>query len=107
MQEWRDEGSEAPSVLTKHKLSKELTIETLLISQSDAIAEAAELLPFYNTNRDVVRIGLASNEADALSLNKTVTLKMDGLGYSSGKPMVVIGRDDDYENEKTTLTLWG
>jgi hypothetical protein len=106
-QEWREVREESSAVAARHLLSRELEIETMLVDQSAAEAEAARRLNLYSVNRDVVRIGYPISEADSLQLNETVELVLDRFDYTNGKAMRIIGRADDFANEKTILTLWG
>lgn len=105
--EWREARIQDSSVLTRHLLSTELSIETFLVEQAAADAEAERRLALYGVNRDVVRVGVDREDAELMLLNTTVTLRTDRFGYGSGKAMRIIGRADDYQNEKAILTLWG
>lgn len=106
-QEWREVREESSAVAARHLLSRELEIETMLVDQSAAEAEAARRLNLYSVNRDVVRIGYPISEADSLQLNETVELVLDRFDYTNGKAMRIIGRADDFAAEKAILTLWG
>lgn len=106
-QEWREVREADPSVLARHLLSRELEIDTLLVDQAAAQAEAARRLGLYGVNRDVVRVGWDIADADDLQLNETVELVIDRFDYGAGKPMRIIGRADDFAAERTYLTLWG
>jgi hypothetical protein len=51
---------------------------------------------------------MASREdAEDAVLNSTGAVTFTGLGFDDGKLMVVIGREDDFQNERVILTLWG
>lgn len=106
-QEWREARAADPAVLARHLLSRELEIDTLLVEQADAQAEAARRLGLYGVNRDVVRVGWDIADADDLQLNETVELVLNRFEYGAGKPMRIIGRADDFAAEKAILTLWG
>ena len=106
-QEWLEEKAEDASVQVRHKLAKDLTFETCLTTAGAAAVEAARLLPLYSADREVIRISVAFDADNLLKLNKTVTVKLNRLGYDAGKPFVIIGRTDDYGAERTDLVLWG
>lgn len=106
-QEWREARAHDAAVQARHLLSTELTIETLLVEQAAAEAEAERRLGLYGVNRDVVRVGVERVDAGAMTLNETVELRTDRFGYEAGRAMRIIGRADDYQNEKAILTLWG
>lgn len=106
-QEYLDTSAEDPAVLAKHLLSRELSIETLIAETSAAEAEAARRLGLYGVQRKVIRVMAVREEAAAMVLNSTGTVQFRGLGFDAGKPMVVIGREDDFQRERVILTLWG
>jgi hypothetical protein len=106
-QEYVNASDEDEDVLTKHLLAKELTIETLLTDADDAAAEATRRLALYGTERKVIRVMATREDAEDAVLNSTGMVKFHGLGFDDGKLMVVIGREDDFQNERVILTLWG
>lgn len=106
-QEWLEEVATDPGVQDKHLLSQELAIETLLTASGDAASEATRRLGLYGAERMVVRAAIALDEAGAAILNATVALVSAQLSLSAGRNMVVIGREDDFQNETAMLTLWG
>lgn len=105
--EWREAVAENPALLTKHKLAPEIVIETGLSSQAAAQAFADELLSFYGTRREVSRVAIAWDESGPADFNATVALEIDRDGYRTGKPMVVIGREEAWASEQAILTIWG
>lgn len=106
-QEWREVSVEDAAVRTRHLLSREMEFETHITDQSAAQLEASRRLGLYGVNRDVVRIQLPFVEAAALQPNRTVELVYDRFEYRNGKPMLIIGREDQVSDEKVNLTLWG
>ncbi len=106
-QEYVDAKAEDPAVLVKHLLSRELTIETLIADTAAAEAEASRRLGLYGVQRKVIRVMATRDEAQAMRLNTTGTVQFRGLGFDAGKPMVVIGREEDFQRERVILTLWG
>lgn len=106
-QEYIEAKTEDPAVLVKHLLARELVIETLIAYAADAQAEATRRLGLYGVQRKVIRVGATREEAANAVLNSTGTVTFRGLGFDAGKNMVVIGREDDFQGERVTLTLWG
>ena len=99
--------AESSSLLTKHPLAPEMTIDTLITTEADAATEAARRRDLYNTRRDVVKLSARRGDAANAQLNATGTLKLNRLGYDAGRNMVVIGRREDPANERVDLWLWG
>lgn len=106
-QEWRETREESAAVKARHLLSRELEFETLLVEQADAQAESARRLSLYGVHRDVTRVALAFDDAKDLVPNITVNLVTDRFDYADGKPMLIIGREEDPAAERVVLTLWG
>lgn len=106
-QEYLDSKAEDLAVQTKHLLSRELVIETLLADAAAAEAEAARRLALYGVQRRVIRVMATREEALNAVLNSTGTVTFSGLGFDAGRAMVVIGREDDFQRERVALTLWG
>lgn len=104
-QEWRDVVASNAAVLTKHMLAPELAFETLLLSEADAQAEAARRLGLYGQTRLVVSFSVDRVLAETLPLNATVQMAPIGAGLD--RPMVVIGREENFGDETVELTLWG
>ncbi len=87
----------------------EIEIDTVLLDQSAAAAEAARLLSLYGQQRQLfeVRIRAASVTAAAYDLGSTVTLTWPRYGLDAGKRLVVIGWQADFGLKEITLRLWG
>jgi len=105
--EYREAKAENAAVLTKHLLAPEMTVDTLMLSVSDATAEATRLLGLYGTRRDVLRFSVRAMDAGAMTLNSTGTVTLPRFGYQAGRRMVVIGRREDPANEQVEMTVWG
>lgn len=105
--EWREASSEDANVQAKYLLSPEMSLETALTDATDAANEAARRLALYAVRRESVRVAIRLDEADDAVLGATVTLKFPRLGYSNGKAMRIIGREDAWVDEQAILTLWG
>lgn len=95
------------SLLTKHPLAPELTVDTLIVSEADAATEAARLLTLHGTRRDLVRGSARRGDVVSAPLNETISIKLNRLGYQAGRALRVIGRREDPANERVDLWLWG
>lgn len=103
--------SEDADVKTKHLLAPELRVETLLIEEADAAAEAARLLALHSVPRAVYDVPvpievLADND---LRLMDTVELVLSRFGMSAGQAFRIIGIYYELKAGKgrTVLSLWG
>ncbi|HZY68403.1 MAG TPA: hypothetical protein VFE52_07430, partial [Devosia sp.] len=105
--EYRTAQAQNLTTLVKHPLAPEMKIQTLLVSEADAVAEAARRLTLYGVRRDVAVVQIPMEDAAAYVLNSTATLRLPRLGYQAGRNMVVIGRLDNFADETVELTLWG
>ncbi|MBS7696274.1 MULTISPECIES: hypothetical protein [unclassified Chelatococcus] len=105
--EWRERKAEDAAIKTKYKNAGEMTIETCLTQPSDALAEATRLLSLYKVRRDRVKVVLWAERAASIKLNDTVTVQVPRFGYAAGRPMRVIGRDENRTENIVTLDLFG
>lgn len=105
--ETREVKAQSATTQTRHILSPELRLNTLLTTITSATSEAARRLAMYSVRRDVIKLTLLASDAAPMLLGATVRVILPRFGYESGKYMVVIGREYDMQNERVTLTLWG
>lgn len=115
-QEWRQASVEDEDVLEQWPHAPTITVDTRLIAQADAQAEAARLFDLYGAARDIWRITVPMSdtpEADP-GIGEVVELTSRagrmGLGSEIGEGDLfrVLGRVDDYDEVPTlVLTLWG
>lgn len=99
--------SENAATKTTYLLSPEITGDTLLVTEAAATAEAARRRALYGVTRDLVRVRLDSRVATPADLGKSVTITVPRFGFNAGKLFTVLGIDDDFAANRTTLTLWG
>jgi len=108
VQEFRTVTSDDSSVKTAHLLSPVLKRDTLLVSATDAQAEADRLLALHKVRRDLVDSEVAINAGTAsLDLGQEARLKTSRMGYSAGRDFRVIGISTDGRKQKLTAQLWG
>lgn len=105
--EWRQVDKTNPNVSTIHKLAKPIEFETHLTTLADATAEVDRRNQLYGIKRDRFQFPVKFEYASSLDLGDVVTLKLNRFGLESGKNFVIIGIQQDHEEQSTTLELWG
>lgn len=87
--------------------SDEMTVVSLLTYAPNATTEAARILALRSLRRDRLRVEVKIDAAPDCSLGNVVTLQYPRYGYTSGRPMKIIGCDTNLNDGKLTLELWG
>ena len=100
-------SAEDAGVQTKHLLAIERSVDTLLVDQADAQDEADRLLALYGVDRDRLRVKAPRDALPADVLGQEILLILPRYGLQGGKPMIVIGTEDDYGTPNIYLDLWG
>lgn len=106
-QEWRTAVAENAAVKAIHKLSPELTYETYLVNEADAIAEAQRRLSLHSVSRDRFLVPVKSYLVEQIDLGDVIRLQVNRFGLGDGKDFVVIGITENLETGITTLDVWG
>jgi hypothetical protein len=115
-QEWRQASVEDASVLVKWPHAPIITVDSRLLTQAAAAAEAARLLNIYHQPHDIWRIKVPMSDASSADPGIGEVIEMTsrsgrmGLGREagSGRLFRVLGRVDDFDDVPTlTLTVWG
>lgn len=108
-QEYRTELASNLAVKTQFDDAQIYSVDTLLVNQADAAAEAARLLAMLSVRRDSfelpVPVRLLSNPL--LKLGACVTLQINRFGLSGGKLMRVSGIRLELASNRAVLTVWG
>jgi Concanavalin A-like lectin/glucanases superfamily len=114
--EWRQAIVEDEAVLTVWPNAPTIQVDTRLISQAAAAAEAERLLALHGVKRDIWRIvvPMSVNPQDDPGVGEAVELTSRsgrmGLGREIGESQTfrVLGRVDDFDEVPVlTLTVWG
>jgi hypothetical protein len=105
--EWRTVVAEDAAVRVKHLNAREITIATLLVDQADAQAEADRLLALYKVRRERYELTLPLSDGWAADVGLAMTLNHPRLGMAAGKAFAIIGRTDEYKDERVRFSLWG
>lgn len=91
-----------------HPSAAEITIDTLLTTQADAVAEATRRLALHSVRRDYPTITVPRNIfVDSAELGSIVTVDIPRFGFDGGKDFCIVGRVDDFTKRTIELTLWG
>lgn len=108
-EEFRKTVANDSSIKTQWPRAVELEFETVLLSATNAAAEATRRLNLYKVRRDTlsVRARLSNALAAAIDIGSTVVLALPRFGMSAGKPFIVTGIRTDLRNNIFELTLWG
>ncbi|AEI71088.1 hypothetical protein [EBPR siphovirus 2] len=104
--EWRTVVAEDASVKTKHLNAREVTVTCFFRDEADAQAEADRLLALYG-QRERYTITMPLSDAWAADVGLAMTLDHPRLGFSGGKAFNIIGRVDEYKEERVRFSLWG
>lgn len=111
--EYQTEKAETASVKTKHLLSPELIIATLLTSAADAATEAARIQTLRGTRRDPYEVVVEmNNETNAIDLGSIVDLTYapngtTRYGITGPKKMLALIVQPNAARHECNLTLWG
>jgi hypothetical protein len=105
--EYRTVSASDSSILTKHPQATEITLPTLLTSQTDAQNEADRQLAMRKIRRDYIQASFQQGAITTPNLGDIVQITYPRYGYDAGKLFVVIGLEIDYSTGKITLALWG
>lgn len=106
-QEWRSAIAEDEAVKAKHLLSPELTFETYLLNEADAIAEAQRRLAMHSVKRDRFLVPVKAYFVERVDLGDVVRLRLNRFGLGDGKDFTVIGLTENLQTGITTLDIWG
>lgn len=105
-EEYRQAAVEVPAVKTPWPSSEELSFDTALIAEADAVAEANRRSVLYSVRRMLVDADVPLSELAAVDLGAVVVL--DGARYvAPGQLLCVIALDAGVDNDTVKLTLWG
>lgn len=104
-QEWRTVTSEDAAVKAAYKIESEpKQIDTMLIRESDATAEADRLLNIYKVPRFVFSFVARAKFLDT-NLGDTVTLTHPRFNLENGKTGVVIGLSTSWQNSRVRMEV--
>ena len=105
--EYRTATATDAAVKEKHLLSPELNVDSLMVAEADAQAEADRLLALYKIRRDVLKVQVKTQVVAKVILGQVVKIVNPRYGYSAGKLFRVIGVVVNWGTGTVTLTLWG
>jgi hypothetical protein len=95
------------AVKTRHPLAREIEVETLIDSETDATDLANFILGLYSVRRDIYEIKVRCTCSNEVDLTDLISVDIDRFDLSGGKLFRVIGIDEDLAQNTATLTIWG
>lgn len=107
--QYRSVATEDLSVKDKYlNGAQELTINTLLINESDAATEAQRQLDLRKVQRDYLSVKVRRSAIGAIpKLGSVLSIKLSRFGYNAGKLFVFIGFELQLSTDEIILQLWG
>lgn len=108
-QEYRTVSVEDTAVKAQYLNAKELTRETLMLVEADALAEATRLLGLFKVRRDSYNVTVRWTDelTNSLDIGKVVNLKFPRFGLAAGRLMTINGLTLDLQRKRAELSLWG
>ncbi len=105
---WREVSDTDASVQTKHLHAPQVTYETLLTIEANALAEATRRQALHGVDRVRYELVIPLDSGSVtLDLGDTIQLTHPRYALSGGKKFIVVSLDTDGKNERLTLTVWG
>lgn len=107
-EEYRIAKQENAAVIALYNNSPEITVETSLINESDALAECTRRLALLQ-NRRLYEIITTPTQSiiDSVDIGTNVEAFYPRYGLENGRIMRCIGLLYDYSSNELTLRLWG
>jgi hypothetical protein len=109
---WLKVTAEDSSVRTQHPEARTIELDTFLVREADAAAEATRRLAFLKSTLIRLRLPLPARQAvwdsdgaTPLDIGDRVTVELDRFGLSAATDFVVIGLEDDFEANLVTLDV--
>lgn len=106
-EEWRSAVAADATIQTVHPLAPDLSFDSMMTTEADAIAEAQRQLALRGVQRERYRVPVKSALISQVDLSGVLQLQFPRFGLSAGKLFLVIGLDEDYTKSITTLDLYG
>lgn len=115
-QEYLTVVAEDASVKTQWPNAPELTVVTLLTDATEAAAEATRLLNLFKVQRQMFTLTVPGTEAPSLSsggpreywqIGARVRITYPRYGLDNGKLFLIVGIQENTEDDTYDLTVWG
>lgn len=100
-------SAEDADIVAKYLLAFPWEFFTLLTNATDAQTEVDRRQTLYGTRREIIRIRCENRFTSSVDLNSLIQVQLDAYDWSEGKLFRVIGVEEDFDANKTILTLWG
>lgn len=105
--EFRKKEFPYPATKTRHLLSENFNIESLLCFLSDVNTEFTRLFNLIKVDKNVIEISVDLNEFLNYELGDTITVLVSRYDYGSGKDCILLGYSQDDNEQTLTFRLFG
>lgn len=105
--EYRLASVEDASVKTKHPLALELTMDTFLKNESDALLFGSNVLSLRKLDRWTWGCYVVKRFYPNLAIGRTITLAYPRFGFTNGKNFIIKRLKTDELSPYSELTLFG
>lgn len=105
--QYRTAEQESSATLTRHPLSEEVELETVISSVTDSNVAANNILDLIKVRRDTIEVEVSLSRNPQISVLDTVRVESSYLNYSGGRNFLVVGYTIDSIRNKLQLELWG
>lgn len=106
-EEFREYKKEDEDVKDVHLLAGELTIETYINGIGDIETETDRRFALYSVNRRLLVVSVSREISYQCQLGVVANFQAQLGGFSSGRNMIVVGRELQFSSETDVITLWG
>lgn len=103
----REAEAEDAATLARHPLAEAVRIESRLATRAQGQAVANRVLNLLSPRRDSLSVTARVLDAPTLAIGDTVRIITPRLGYSTGRDLLLVGREIDTARNRLTLNLWG
>jgi len=112
--QWRSAVAKDTSVKTQWSYARELVIDTCLVNESDAQAEADRLLALLKVQRDMfafrihgAAVRLQMPLQQYFQPGQRVKITFPRFGLSAGKTMLITSIQENLDEDLLDVTVWG
>lgn len=107
--QYREALFESSATRTRHPLSEEIEITSVLRILTEAQTQAQRIQTLLGSRRDAVKLTVRLNPdvVDSIQIGTVVNVKSYKFGYSAGKDFIVLGYTLDARLSRVELELFG
>lgn len=105
---WKVQSDTEASVRTKHPNAPEFTLDSLLVYEADALAEAQGREDLWGADRELFSWEVPlDDETVVRDLGEIVTFEYDRFDLSAGKKLMIVSLQPDTEEKTVVIGAWG